>query len=587
MRQFLSKNKNMNKLMTIIGILLLGGTVFFTSCSNDVITKESFENKHKPSTKGEAYYQTSKIAVPVGCKEVFIEYTDANGKLTTQPVAINPEPVPIENGRDAAPFSSVILNVQAPAKTMVNIYEKSNQQNRKNYLVRALSLSTALNPTDLKYWSPTAYSDYFYAQSGIFNTGYYNPEYFDSRCIDGAAGKIYIAVDKGSQSNSNSNSNSDSDSNSDSGKVVLVKIGGETGVESTKSTDNEITYYHSSGVVMFDDSWPNDPGENHSLSDYNDVVLDYDIEAGIADNESVKGNSALGGKEKITVVMQLRANGGVNPESVGLAFEGLKSNDILNIESHLTLDSWQNPHGELPQGVKQNIKPTFDISGEYPILKINGIHWLNSYEATQEKYNYVNDRGETKTHVFNPRHNPIDKSQFKEGKIHLVELSYSYYNTTPGHINVNGGLITATFEITLKNRANLCCGEAETQGANMMNAVVNTETQNFFITTRKEYAEKGFNNGYEIHCKGYKPTPAFASLYKKANQGSSSTFYAGKAPGNKSWGMKAPVLTRHLWAGNPLILAYPNFIKWLRSNGTEYADWYINGIDEDYLVCWW
>ena len=33
--------------------------------------------------------------------------------------------------------------------------------------------------------------------------------------------------------------------------------------------------------------------------------------------------------------------------------------------------------------------------------------------------------------------------------------------------------------------------------------------------------------------------------------------------------------------------AYPDYKKWLESNGTENADWYYTNIDGRFLVCWW
>ncbi len=46
------------------------------------------------------------------------------------------------------------------------------------------------------------------------------------------------------------------------------------------TTDEDYTMYHSSGVVMFDDSWPNLPatlgGTGNYDFDFNDVVVDYD-----------------------------------------------------------------------------------------------------------------------------------------------------------------------------------------------------------------------------------------------------------------------------------------------------------------------
>ena len=359
-----------------------------------------------------------------------------------------------------------------------------------------------------------------------------------------------------------------------SAPVKIVDLEGN--VTPTTTADGNQMFYHSKGVVMFDESWPTVPAATKAV-DYNDVVIDYDLEAKTAD---VTTEPKLGGREQLKVVMHLRTLGGETPQGVGLVIDGLKNSNVESVEKHITLDSWQNPRGTLPDVVTNNITADVDMTQDNPLMTFTGIQWLKSAEAAATHYTKTDNNGGSRDVVVNRMtgYSTPDATQYIS-TITNKAPDKTYYNTIPGYVNVDAGLITFTYIFHFKDRSKMTAEESAAQIQNLIDAVNNTDQQNFFITV---------SNGAEIHLRGYKPTYKYTEGYATAVAANSdldqSNGYMGTS--GKIWGVKCPVLTRHAWEGYDFNTAYPDFAAWLSSNGSEKQDWYLQPAG-DYVSCWW
>ena len=144
----------------------------------------------------------------------------------------------------------------------------------------------------------------------------------------------------------------------------------------------------------------------------------------------------------------------------------------------------------------------------------------------------------------------------------------------------------------MKARASMSVEESQKALKNMVDAVVNTTNQNFYIIAKNggsyvpvglkgyqpaEVAIKGFPNGYK-------------ALYDNAvsadgSQFSTSTPYMSQD--GHVLAFKCPVLTHHVWEKMYFSLAYPQYENWVRSRGAENTDWYKEQVDSLYLTCPW
>lgn len=350
----------------------------------------------------------------------------------------------------------------------------------------------------------------------------------------------------------------------------------ETAVAKYVTTDEAQTFYHSSGVAMFDDSWPSSPATTKGRgidTDYNDVVIDYDIEARTVDD--VIGNAKNAWREEVKVVMHVRAMGGLFPRTAGLVLEGLNTKYITSKEEFITLGNYNNPFngGQIPAN---SLSESVDMTGEHPMITIKNLDWLRSAAAHTATY----DR-DGKTWVVN--RTTKDPSQYNPDSIKIFDNT-EYYNTNPGYINAGGALYTVTIVFHYADRSGLDATTSAAQLADMINGVIDTNSQNFFIT-----AQNGGNN-YEIHMKGYEPTTAYASKYSAAAATGVAKSTTAKycAANGFVWGFKTPVLTRHAWEKYSFDQTYPQFAEWQTSNGTKNTEWYkaenANGV---YMSCWW
>ena len=375
------------------------------------------------------------------------------------------------------------------------------------------------------------------------------------------------------------------------------------------------TNYHSSGVVMFDDSWPNLPaslgGTGKYDFDFNDVVVDYDIEAVTVDDARLADE---GWREQVKVVLHLRAVGGYDAWRVGMALENFNMDFVESVDEYKTLDSWQNVHGELPSWTMTTLQENslhYDpLSGtqytgsvERPSIEIGGLQRINGNgfpQAGTEVYNYINN-GESTPHVMNPALKGWDQwKDPKEDQYDAVMAAVTvpeslaqiqarkFYNTIPGYVNQAGGLYTYTVIYKIKPRVEMTPEKSRECLQNMVDAVVNTMAQNFFIVTQ---------DWRPIGLKGYLPLDyktkdnhIYADEYQKKIQGKdildTTTPYVSKT--GQVWAFKCPTLTRHIWEKQSFAKAYPLYEGWVTSGGTQNADWYkLENANVSYLSCEW
>ena len=384
--------------------------------------------------------------------------------------------------------------------------------------------------------------------------------------------------------------------------------------------DEGFTMYHSSGVVMFDDRWPKSMPEVDYLYDYNDVVVDYDIEALTVANELLETE---GWREQVKVTLHVRALGGDDAIAVGLVLENFNTDYVDYVDEYKTLDSWQNAHGELPVWTKTTLQENSfrydNLEGAYtprntnnlrPAVEAGRLQALNSVDGKStgglnsgnEVYQYNGN-----DHVFNParklyadwggaHEDQYDGSlsalyQTVNKKLSDVQ-NLKLYNTVPGYMNVAGGLYTYTVIYHMKARSEMGPEESAACKANMVDAVVNTLSQNFYLV-KKDHEPVGLKGYQPLDCpvKGYSKTykdrydemvnnPTYA-----ANLDLSTTY---KAANGMVWGFKCPVLTKHTWELMPFAVAYPHYKEWVTSGGTAHADWYKDSeINPVALVCEW
>lgn len=382
----------------------------------------------------------------------------------------------------------------------------------------------------------------------------------------------------------------------------------------------QFTMYHSSGVVMFDDRWPSINAEGYRY-DFNDMVIDYDIEALTVADEYLE---AEGWREQVKVVLHVRALGGNDGNRVGVVLENFNTDNVEYVDEYYTLDSWQNAHGDLPTwtettlvenslrydgleagegrnawGAGTKLRPAFEI-GRLQALNNKDGKSTGGKTSGNEVYQYKG-----KDHVFNPARRKYsawqspDADQYSEDLNALYQAesgrtlanvqSMQLYNTIPGFVNVAGGLYTYTVIYHMKSRADMTPEESAACKANMMETVVNTINQNFFLV-KGDYGAVGLKGYQPLDCavkdfsKGYKAKYEEIVASHAGDMDQSTTY---KAKNGMVWGFKCPVLTRHTWELMPFSVAYPHYEEWVKSNGAVHSDWYKKDVNTTALVCEW
>ena len=375
------------------------------------------------------------------------------------------------------------------------------------------------------------------------------------------------------------------------------------------STDDDQTFYHSSGVVMFEDSWPVLTKGKVYDTDFDDVVVDYDFEAKIMPDSRLESD---GWREQLKVVLHLRAVGSNNqtgPGRVGVRLENFDQQYIESVEQYFTLDSWQNPHGNLPAFTETTLQRNsghYELDQENPVVEMAHVFAMNQERAGKgenAEYTYVNNSFTNHT-VFNLTYGfkDRDKTQYDPAlesipspadpskKYWNIVKDQKFYNCIPGYINVSGGLFTYTVIYNMKPRANMAPEERELAKQNMIQAVTNTLAQNFYIITM---------DWRTVGLKGYDPVFINDSVHKNQVSKYNSTLAEGVEAGyitednpyagtnGMVWGLKCPTLTKHVWNRLYFSDAYPHYEEWMASEGTTNSDWYYKDVNPFYLTCWW
>lgn len=406
-------------------------------------------------------------------------------------------------------------------------------------------------------------------------------------------------------------------------ETIMVELGNGLFPEPATyvTTDGDFTNYHSSGVVMFDDTWPELPHVGtlgQFITDYNDVVVDYDIEAVTVSDDRLKSE---GWREQVKVVLHLRALGSTSIYRVGMSLDNFNTDYVQSVSEYKTLDSWQNEHGQLPEWARsqrfQENSIHYDaVSGteftrntNRPAVEIGKLQAFNG-EAFQNntwpkaagKHVYVYKNGSQQVeHVMNPGLKVWEGWPAAKEEQYLPALkdvtvpedlakmqSHGFYNTAPGYVNVAGGLYTYTVIYHMKPRAEMDPVERAAAKQNMIEAVMNNMAQNFFAV-KKDFTPIGLK-GYQPLDYKTKDNHVYAQEYeKRLNQNldhlNPDIPFVGS--NGQIWAFKCPTLTRHLWERMYFSNAYPHFVEWVQSNGAQAKDWYKTDVDYTYLTCEW
>lgn len=322
------------------------------------------------------------------------------------------------------------------------------------------------------------------------------------------------------------------------GEAVAITVP-EDAVQPTHEEDAGFLFYHNTGVAMFEDNWPVEPGKDNDL---NDVVFEYDLKVTECQKEELLADH--GYKEGLKMTLDIRAKGGVYPTRIGVVLGGLdkKYIDEDAAVTRIVLKKGQGMEEELATGVmkaemsgtlfgkSQFCKVTVDTQNGNPVIVMDGLSALGD--------------------------------------------NVNFFQTTEGHINPGQGMLRA--EITLKGKLRTTLSEGQDQLKAYRELVTNTNNQNFFIVT---------NTNKEIHMKGYRPS----YLYTNYEADSAGEMMDGVPYCNKNgfvWGIKVPVGVKHAYEKVLFDDAYPEFRGWVTSNGVDNKDWYLHPVGGKVVEAW-
>ncbi len=206
----------------------------------------------------------------------------------------------------------------------------------------------------------------------------------------------------------------------------------EYAVKNYVTNDGGFTNYHSSGVAMFEDTWPSKSNVDNIpvgelFGDFNDFVADYDLESTINDT----ADPAQTWKEQLKVVMHVRAMGGGYPQRFGLLLEGFDKQyvDDSKTEVKVTL-------GNYKTDIADPLTASVVWQGNHPIIYINDLSKL------------------------------IDKTSAAKNGLTLGSVHKLYNTENDANLNVAKGLFTITVIFKGADRSQLSASEADAQAAN-------------------------------------------------------------------------------------------------------------------------
>ena len=350
---------------------------------------------------------------------------------------------------------------------------------------------------------------------------------------------------------------------------------------------NKGTTYHTSGVVMFSDSWPwSAPIEDGKGCDMNDVVLDYNIESVVVDESDPVYFANNDWKEGVTVTMHVRAvgsNEGYPAEGFGVKLEGLSEQYIAPEDDvQIYLAAGQGEQYEMPdclKDIKAGVK--YDDDG-CAYIWVNGIQALNSPEWLTSEY-ILNDS--------------LKEWAVERNLVYNTER-YSLLNwlsTGEDYINRGGPLVTVKVKLNSKTpRASIIEQNptlAEAQVEAFKSVAANSASQNFFIFGPKIGASTKVT-----HVGGFAPLKSYETQYEASMNAygwnAAGAYYYMHPETKAVWGIKAPMLVKHVYEGEDFYKTYSRLLNFLQSDGKQDADWYDiskyeSGIDENNLVKYW
>lgn len=339
----------------------------------------------------------------------------------------------------------------------------------------------------------------------------------------------------------------------------------EDAVKTTDEKDAGYLFYHSTGVAMFEDGWPEQ--STWYDKDFNDVVFEYDIK--VTECQDEEQMAKQGSKEELLLTLDVRAVGGTFPTKLGVILENLDNKYVDRITAKLLLKGGQGTMSDLD--ASKNV----ELSTE-PSVTVNVPSWRWSDDAADAPNRFAKLVVDTE---------PTEGTVITlDGLSSLKNNNNDLFQTTPGAIRE--GLPMLRAEVRLIGKDNLEGADRTAQLKAFRELILNTQRQNFFIYT---------HDGREIHMRGYQPTSAYAAAY--ANDVASVSGKGNEAINeaipycNKNgfvWGVKVPAGTKHAQENKDISFedAYPKFSGWAKNNGTVNKNWYLEPDGDKVVKAW-
>lgn len=328
-------------------------------------------------------------------------------------------------------------------------------------------------------------------------------------------------------------------------RAATVQSLPEDAVAATLEKDAGFTFLHNTGVVMFEDEWPEIARDN----DYNDVVMEYDLKVTECNDDKLFV-AGQGYKEGLLLTMDIRAIGGLISTQVGVVLKGLDKKFIKTIDAKLMRKAGQ--------GVKIGFTEVSHIDRSGVIEEIEA----DSQDGKLYKL-YIDTTQDDLIIYLDGLRNLADQNGFYQVDAEKVVIGVPMVRV---EIRIKGDLrasYTDNFDQLLAYRK----------------MITQTENQDFFI---RKYDGKS----KEIHLRGYQPTYTYINNYA-ADAGewaNEPVYYCGTD--GFTWGLKLPAGTRHIQEKVDINDAYPDYAKWVSSEGAENKDWYLNPDMEKVIKYW-
>lgn len=337
----------------------------------------------------------------------------------------------------------------------------------------------------------------------------------------------------------------------------------EDAVKPTDETDAGYLFYHSTGVAMFEDGWPEESTWHDK--DFNDVVFEYDFK--VTECQDAAQMAKQGSKEELLLTLDVRALGGIYPTKLGVVLENLNKKYIDRVTAKLLLKGGQ--------GTMEDLDKVELSTDSKVIVDVPNWRWSDDDASVSRNAKLIVDTTPTEGTIITLDGLTSLDNDKNDGSKKV------YFQTTKGAIRE--GLPMLRAEVRLIGKEGLEGAEREAQLKAYRDLILDTQRQNFFITAM----------GKETHMRGYKPTSAYKEGYNKVAasvSGNGNEAMDENIPYcNKNgfvWGIKVPAGSRHAYEEEPFDKAYPKFNDWAKSNGASNKDWYLK-FDPELTVRYW